>query len=84
MILNKIAHNLRRHDWAAGALDSIGSRDTLTKLANYYEITANDVEVISGGSPPYRDMIREKMPWPLQRYIWNSNCQSQTKSSDDG
>ena len=69
---------------AAGALDSIGSRDTLTKLANYYEITANDVEVISGGSPPYRDMIREKMPWPLQRYIWGSNCQSQTKSSDDG
>jgi hypothetical protein len=69
---------------AAGALDSIGNRDSLTRLANYYEVTANDVEVISGGSPPYRDMIREKMPWPLQRHIWNSNCQSQTISEDDG
>jgi len=69
---------------AAGGLDSIGSRTALTKLANYYEVTANDVEVISGGSPPYRDMIREKMPWPLQRYIWDSNCQDQRFNKDDG
>jgi hypothetical protein len=69
---------------AAGALGSIGSRAALTKLANYYEVTANDVEVISGGSPPYRDMIREKMPWSLQRYIWDSNCQSQRLNEDDG
>jgi len=69
---------------AAGALDSIGSRTALTRLANYYEVSANDVEVISGGSPPYRDMIREKMPWPLQRYIWDSNCQSQRFNEDDG
>lgn len=69
---------------AAGALDSIGSRDALTMLANYYDVAANDVEVISGGSPPYRDMIREKMPWPLQRYIWDSNCQSQSFNENDG
>ena len=69
---------------AAGELDSIGGRAALTKLANYYEVTANDLEVISGGSPPYRDMIREKMPWPLQRYIWDSNCQSQKFNEDDG
>lgn len=69
---------------AAGALDSIGSRSTLTKLANYYEVTANDIDVISGGSPPYRDMIREKTPWSLQRYIWASDCQSQTFNEDDG
>lgn len=69
---------------AAGALDSIGNRTVLTKLANYYEVTANDIEVISGGSPPYRDMIREKMPWPLQRYIWASNCQDQQYNEGDG
>ena len=69
---------------AAGGLGLIGSRAALTKLANYYEVVANDVEVISGGSPPYRDMIREKMPWPLQRYIWGSNCQNQTLSEVDG
>jgi len=69
---------------AAGALDSVGSRGALTKLANYYEVQANDIEVISGGSPPYREMIREKMPWPLQRYIWESNCQSQIYNEADG
>ena len=69
---------------AAGALDSIGSRAVLTKLSNYYEVTANDIEVISGGSPPYRNMIREKMPWPLQRYIWATNCQDQQYNADDG
>lgn len=69
---------------AAGALGSIGSRLAVTKVANFYEVTANDIEVISGGSPPYRDMIREKMPWPLQRYIWDSNCQSQRFNEDDG
>ena len=69
---------------AAGALYSIGDREAMTGLANYYEVTANDVEVISGGSPPYRDMIREKMPWSLQHYIWNSNCQRQTYNDGDG
>lgn len=69
---------------AAGALYSIGNREAMTGLANYYEVTANDVEVISGGSPPYRDMIREKMPWALQNYIWNSNCQQQSYNDNDG
>jgi hypothetical protein len=73
-----------REAQAAGALDSIGNRTVLTKLANYYEVAANDVEVIAGGSPPYRDMIREKMPWPLQRHIWASNCQDQQYNVDDG
>ena len=69
---------------AAGMLDAIGSRSTMTKLGNYYEISAFDVSVIAGGSPPYRDMIREKMPWPIQRYIWNSNCQSSSTDDKDG
>ncbi|PNQ72173.1 hypothetical protein C1T31_12665 [Hanstruepera neustonica] len=69
---------------AAGALYSIGSQDAMTGLANYYEVTANDVEVISGGSPPYRDMIREKMPWALQHYIWSSDCQRQMYNDGDG
>ena len=69
---------------AEGALGSVASRDVLTMLANYYEVVSNDVEVISGGSPPYRDMIREKMPWSLQRYIWASDCQSQTYNEGDG
>lgn len=69
---------------AEGALSSVAGRDVLTKLATYYEIVSNDVEVISGGSPPYRDMIREKMPWPIQRHIWASNCQDQTINEDDG
>jgi hypothetical protein len=29
-------------------------------------------------------MIREKMPWPLQRHIWASNCQDQQYNIDDG
>ena len=69
---------------AAGGLYSIGNRNAINQLANYYEITANDVEVISGGSPPYRDMIREKIPWSLQQYIWNNDCQSNSTSDHDG
>lgn len=69
---------------AAGMLDSIGTRADMTRLANYYEITAFDVSVIAGGSPPYRDMIREKMSWPIQKYIWNSNCQSSSVNDGDG
>lgn len=69
---------------AAGMLDSIGTRLARTKLANYYETTAYDVSVIAGGSPPYREMIREKMPWPIQRHIWNSDCQAGSVNEDDG
>ena len=69
---------------AAGRLYTIGSRKAVTQLANYYELTANDVEVISGGSPPYRDMIREKLPWVIQQYIWDSDCQRNTANDSDG
>ena len=69
---------------AAGMLDSIGTKFVMTKLTNYYEIAAFDVDVIAGGSPPYRDMIREKMPWPIQKHIWNSNCQSDSVNEGDG
>jgi hypothetical protein len=69
---------------AAGMLESIAGRPVMTKLANYYEITAFDVGVIAGGSPPYRDMIREKMPWQIQKYIWNNDCQSHSVNDGDG
>lgn len=69
---------------AAGMLDSIGSKSVLTKLANYYEVAAFDVSVIAGGSPPYRDRIREKTPWPIQKHIWNSDCQSDSVNDSDG
>ena len=69
---------------AAGMLDSIGARTVITKIVNYYEVSAFDIEVISGGSPPYRDMIREEMPWPIQKHIWNSNCQSDSVNENDG
>ena len=29
-------------------------------------------------------MIREKMPGPIQRHIWNSNCQADSVDEDDG
>ena len=29
-------------------------------------------------------MIREKIPWNLQRYIWNNDCQKNSTSDDDG
>jgi hypothetical protein len=69
---------------AAGMLDLISSRTVMTKLINYYEVSAFDVDVISGDSPPYRDMIREKMAWSIQKHIWNSDCQSDAVNTDDG
>lgn len=69
---------------AAGMLDSIGTTSVMTKLGNYYEVTAFNVSVIAGDSPPFRDMIREKMPWQIQKYIWNSNCQSDSVDEHDG
>ncbi len=69
---------------AAGMLDSIGTRSVMTKLTNYYEVSAFDVDVIAGRSPPYRDMVRERMPWPLQKHIWNSTCQSESINDGDG
>ena len=37
-----------------------------------------DFELVSGGLPKYRALIRERTPWPIQNHIWNSNCQEST------
>jgi hypothetical protein len=73
-----------REVMSASALNLIGSEKTLTRLTNYYDITTNDLWVISGTSPPYRDMLREKMPWLLQKYIWEIDCQGETLNQTDG
>lgn len=60
---------------SAGDLGLVGDADTISALAYFYDVTAYDFELISGGLPKYREMIRERMPWPIQNFIWRSDCQ---------
>jgi len=59
----------------AGGLALIGSEPAQTRLAYLYDVSAHDFELVSGGLPQYRQMIRERMPWPIQNHIWDSDCQ---------
>jgi len=48
---------------------------TLRALTHLYDVSAYDFELVSGGLPPYRDLIRQLTPWSLQDYIWGAGCQ---------
>ncbi|MCB1606551.1 MAG: hypothetical protein KDI71_06205 [Xanthomonadales bacterium] len=61
---------------AAGGLTLIGSERAQVKLAYLYDVSAHDFELVSGGLPKYRELIRERMPWSIQSHIWDSNCQT--------
>ncbi|MDH3902730.1 MAG: hypothetical protein OES90_05850 [Xanthomonadales bacterium] len=60
----------------AGGLGLVAEPDVIVTLSYLYDVTAHDVELVSGGLPKYREMIRERLDWPLQEYIWDANCQA--------
>lgn len=62
----------------AGNMAYVADATSLALLARLYQVTAYDVELISGGRPKYRDLIRERTPWPIQNHIWNADCQAQS------
>lgn len=59
----------------AGGLALIDDPGLLGALAYLYDVSAHDFELITGGLPRYRELIRERMPWPIQEHIWDSDCQ---------
>jgi len=63
----------------AGGLGLIGDPALLGALAYLYDVSAHDFELITGGLPRYRELIRERVPWPIQKHIWDSDCQSTRK-----
>lgn len=67
-----------REAQSAGNMAYVADTTSLALLASLYQVTAYDVELISGGRPKYRELIRERTAWPIQSHIWNANCQSQS------
>ena len=61
----------------AGGLGLVADNKTIVTLSHLYDVTAHDFELVSGGLPKYRDIIRERLPWPLQEYIWDAGCQAE-------
>jgi len=61
----------------AGNLALVADPAAQALLSRLYQVNAYDVELISGGRPRYRELIRERMPWAVQRHIWNADCQVQ-------
>ncbi len=59
----------------AGGLRRVANPETLRALTHLYDVSAYDFELVSGGLPPYRDLIRQLTPWSLQDYIWGAGCQ---------
>jgi len=59
----------------AGGMGLVGDETLLTALAELYDVIAHDFELVTGGLPKYREMIRERMAWPIQEHIWDADCQ---------
>jgi hypothetical protein len=59
----------------AGGLTLIGDADTLRHLANFYDVSAYDFELVTATLPRYRELVRERMPWSIQNHIWSNDCQ---------
>ncbi|MDX1625288.1 MAG: hypothetical protein R3323_02135 [Wenzhouxiangellaceae bacterium] len=55
---------------SAGQLDLIGGPEIRSALSSYYDESAREIGITFGTIDPYRALIRRKMPWPLQQYIW--------------
>ncbi len=64
-----------RQAQSAGGLGLVADSDVIVTLAYLYDISAVDYELVSGGLPKYRELIRERLPWPLQDHIWDADCQ---------
>ncbi len=75
----QISGSTYREVQSRGSLNLIGNENILTRLSDFYDVTAYDIELVSGGKPAYRDRIREVTPWPIQKYIWENGCQSETE-----
>ena len=56
--------------------------DVIVVLAYFYDVSAHDYELVSGGLPKYRALVRERLPWKLQEYIWDANCQTTVPAVD--
>lgn len=65
-----------------GSLSFIGSENTLQRLSDFYDVTAYDLDLVTGGKPIYRERIREVVPWTIQKYIWENDCQSDVAPID--
>jgi len=65
-----------RQAQSAGGLGLVAGQEAIVTLAYFYDVSAYDYELITGGLPRYRSLIRERMPWPLQAHIWDANCQA--------
>lgn len=66
----------------AGGLGLVAEPEVIVTLSYLYEVTAHDLELVSGGLPRYREMIRERLDWPLQEYIWDADCQATVLNED--
>ena len=65
-----------RQAQSAGGLGHVAESEVIVTLSYLYDVTAHDLELVSGGLPRYREMIRERLDWPLQEYIWDADCQA--------
>ena len=69
----------------AGALKLVGNPLTLKALAEFYDISAFDYDLVAGALPRYRELVRERTPWPIQRHIWSHDCEENFKTAiNDG
>ena len=68
----------------AGGLGLVAEPQVIVALASLYDVEAHDYELVSGGLPKYRELIRERLPWALQSHIWDADCQRDTLAEDRG
>ncbi len=67
---------------SAGGLALVGSKQAQGALAYLYDVSAYDFELVSGGLPMYRQMIRERVPWAIQEHIWDGDCEVATRQEN--
>jgi hypothetical protein len=59
----------------AGGLALVGDTDTLRALADFYDVSAYDFDLVTASLPRYRELVRERTPWPIQNHIWTQDCE---------
>lgn len=69
---------------SAGGLGLVGNPRAQVALAYFYDVSAHDYELVSGGLPAYRQLVRERLDWSLQRHIWDSDCQASIERDGQG
>ncbi len=63
-----------REAQSAGGLGLVAEPEVIVTLAYLYDVSAHDYELVSGGLPRYRSLIRERLPWAIQSHIWDADC----------